>query len=238
VTARALSDGELIAGAAALGAVPFADLAVTGAMDLPSRRRMLDAPELVVTRPGGDAVEDTDVAAQANAELREHLGGWFTDDLTDCTRLYDSLAGESVRALAHSDAAVIQLEVPRSAYYFTAFARNGWLVQAAGEPADFHCVSLSLALAAEDALGAGGHPASRPAGPPERLLAEAAPAVDLGSLHDETAEHEPSLYDLYRTGQGIAVKAGVRLRVGPGGSEPTGVPPYLYVVRVNVDLVR
>jgi hypothetical protein len=111
-------------------------------------------------------------------------------------------------------------------------------VQAAGEPADFHCVALARPLQADAALGPGGHPRHQPAGPPPAMLAQAAPRLDEVAFPDESADQPENLYDAFWSGSGVAIKAGVRLRVDATGAEPSDSPPYLYVIRVNFDLVR
>jgi hypothetical protein len=234
---RPLADDELVAGESPIGTVPFSELGTTAAIDVPSRRRMLEGPDLVVTPPQGRRVEDPAVAEQAGRELGARLGGWFAGDLAPAIRLHDSLASDELRQLALATGTRLTLEAPRSAYYFAAFEEDGWTVQAAGEPADFHCVSLARPLTSEQALGPGGHPRPHPLGPPEERLREAAPGLPLDDLRDESGAHPDNLYDTYRSGPGVVVKAGVRLRLDANGAAAGGPTPALYAIRINLDLV-
>jgi hypothetical protein len=234
---RPVESSEIVEGESPIGAVPFAELGTAAAIDLPSRQRMLEGHALVVAPPGGEIVEDAKLVAEVGEELARYLGGWFAADLSAFTRLHDSLATAELRAMAHGPGTTLTLESPRSSYYFVAFEEEGWQVQAAGESGDFHCVSFSRPLSAEDALGPGGHPRSLPSQRASDLVRAAAPEVDVDGLRDEAAAHPANLYDTYLSGRGVVLKAGIRLRVGAGGAPAGGATPCLDAVRLNLDLV-
>ena len=235
---RPLSDADLIAGASPLGAVPFGELGSMAAIDIPSKARMLQGAALVVTRPEGHRVDDPAFVEETGEELAARLGGWFARDLSDVLELYDSLASDELRAMADAPGITLTLEAPRVAYYFIAFEEDDWLVQAVGEPGDFHAASFSRPLSTADALGPGGHPRPQPAEVSLALVRNAASEVPFDDLRDETSEHPPNVYDLYRSARGVVLKSGVRMRLDAAGAPTGGATPLLHVVRLDLDLVR
>lgn len=212
-------DEELV-----IGSYPLEEEDTTASQPVLSVERLLHGTRLTVPAPRGELVHRSPTAILR--ALGKRLGGWFTTDLAPHLTLHRSLASGPERESFRRGGMAISWDQPRVAFYGLAFLAGEWQVQGAGDPGAFHCVFLGRRLSQEQALGEGGHPRRRPAGPIETLLGEAAPNLQLAAFRDSAPLHAPNVFDVYLEKGQTRIKAGVRM---------AGDGRYFYGIRIQVE---
>jgi hypothetical protein len=219
-----------------IGLVPFSEFSSTAALDVPSIDGLLRGTSLMAPSIGEEDLSDPALVKRISDQVGQFLRGWFAQDLAPYIQLHSSLVPLQLREYYQRSGMNITPDEPTTAYYYMAFKVPPWQVQAVGQLDTFHCISLGRFLAQSEALQEGGHPAFRPLGPVESLLAQAALNLPLQLLIDHSTEHATNVYDTYLERQGTTVKAGVRQNLNGGGKAASSERTYYYGVRINLDL--
>jgi hypothetical protein len=208
----------------------------TQAINLPSKRWILDWPNLSVYHPQGNRLTNPDLSKKVSEELGFLLGGWFTEDLTPYIELYDSLVSTETKKRYSSGGMRIIWDEPKTAFYYLAFESLPWQVQATGEPGEWHAIFIGRYISKEQALQAGGHPVLKPLGDIKPILLNSAPKVLAQSMSDKSTQHL-NVFDVYWENALYTVEAGVRQNVAQDGQPSLSAEEtYFYGIRINIKL--
>lgn len=209
---------------------------MTAAINLPSRKWILEGDSLTVYRPQGNFIDNATLTKRISEELGAVFGGWFTQDLTAYIQLHDGLVSDETKERYRSGGMTIDWDEPQAAFYYLEFEASPWQVQGIGELGQFHVIFLGRFISAEEAVGPGGHPLHRPLGAIDAVLSSATPCV-MEQAFADLSEAYFNVFDFYLEREMTTVKAGVRQRLDEAGNTVASQDQsYFYGIRVNVDL--
>ena len=235
-TLSALTPTDRIVEEMVVGMFPHSEIQTTAALEIACKESLLRGTSLTIRKPGGAAVIGQTPVQQVATELCAGLGGWFCANLTSYLEFYDDLLSESFREQYRKSGLNLPPRGTDELFYYLAFSVPPWQVQAVGVARDFCAIFLARLLARSQAVGNGGHIICQPIGVIEPVLIEAVPNINLERLADVTPEHAVNVFDNYFIGDGLVVKAGVRVRLGKDSAAYRGKDAYFYGIRINVDL--